>query len=55
VSEIGRARDAHAQRDALEASLRSEIAALRAEIAALRNSRWFRLGRSLRLLDRDRQ
>lgn len=47
VAEIGRARQAHAARDAVEAALRGEL-------AALRESRWFRLGRALRLIGRDR-
>ena len=45
AAEIGRAREAHGVRDATES-------ALRAEIAALRQSRWFRLGRAIGLLDR---
>jgi hypothetical protein len=48
VAEIGRAREAHDVRDATEATLR-------AEIAALRQSRWFRLGRAIGLLDRGRR
>ena len=48
VAEIGRARDAHAARDAVES-------ALNAELAALRGSRWFRLGRKLGLIDRNRR
>jgi hypothetical protein len=44
VGQIDAARQAHALRDATEA-------ALRAELQALRGSRWFRLGRSLRLID----
>jgi soluble cytochrome b562 len=47
VAEIDRARQAHSARDAVEA-------ALRAELTLLRQSRWFRLGRVLRLIDRDR-
>lgn len=48
VAEIARAREAHGVRDATEA-------ALRAEIAALRQSRWFRFGRAIGLLDRGRR
>jgi len=48
VAEIGRARDAHAARDAVESALNAELAALRA-------SRWFRLGRKLGLIDRNRR
>ena len=44
VGQIDAARQAHALRDATEA-------ALRAELQALRGSRWFRLGRSLHLID----
>jgi hypothetical protein len=46
VGEIGRAREAHALRDQTEAGLR-------AELGALRQSRWFRLGKALRILDRN--
>lgn len=55
VAEIGRAREAHAARDATETALRDELTALRGELTTLRNSRWFRLARALRLIDRDRQ
>ena len=44
VAEIDGARQAHAVRDATETALRGEL-------QALRQSRWFRLGRSLRLID----
>ncbi len=53
TTEIGRARDAHAARDSTETALRGELAALRGELATLRASRWFRLGRALRLIGRD--
>ena len=46
AAQIDAARHAHGLRDATEASLRGEL-------QALRNSRWFRLGRSLRLIGRD--
>ncbi len=55
VAEIGRARDAHSARDAVEAALGVELAAQRADAAALRGSRWFRLGRKLGLIDRNRR
>jgi len=45
AAEIEQARHAHAERDAVDAALRGEL-------SALRESRWFRLGRKLRLIDR---
>jgi hypothetical protein len=44
VAEIERARQAHELRDATEATLRGDL-------QALRQSRWFRLGRSLHVID----
>jgi hypothetical protein len=52
VAEIDRARQAHAERDAIENAMRAHVADLERRVAALRNSRWFRLGRTLRILDR---
>jgi hypothetical protein len=50
ATEIDRARSAHGLRDATEAALRSDADALRTELKVLHDSRWFRLGRALRLL-----
>ena len=50
VAEIDRARQAHDARDATEAALQTELQARLADLSALRRSRWFRLGRRLRVI-----